>query len=345
MFNETEGIGKQVDVHPQYHEAVRRASQSQPFILHKAKKSILLTAPNNIIFELINTIVEEENQEKLMKYIESELRKYLKSNWDTKTTKRVVARLRREQTLETKAGKGTGLPLIVRSSKKLRSPKEIDQGSEVNEKRVERISKEKSDSVELNNIVNQVYDQIMWRINHNQVTQVTHLIIKLFLEDAYKKRKLTVKLYDDVAHNFKDWRSVKLIKLYSFGNAPANDQRLILASTDQGDMTQWIANYIDGSEKKQNASLIKKLSSALRDKTNNCIYITNELDDAVRSLSSGVIRCVFLLDRELRYESLEKNEIFSSNSVKNLIISGKLYVINSLDCIEFANDPTTATCC
>lgn len=344
------------DLHPLYYEALRKASEPQAHIVHSERRSIMLTMPNNIIFELIGTIVSETPQEQLVKYVQAELKSYLKTNWTNKTTQRIVNRLRREQAIDLKAENGVAaFPVISKFPKRLKSPskittvKSVENSSSTSKSGSKDKDKNSSKGNPVNDsgkaLIDQVYDHVMWRIRSDKVTQITSLMIKLLIEDGYKRNKLKVKLYDDVKDNFLNWRSKNLIKLYSFGNAPAFEQKLMLASTTQGDMTQWIANYIDGSDKKSGSELIKKLASALRDKTNNCIYITHDLEDALRSIETGAIRCVFLLDRQSKFKPLDANPIFQPSSVKSNITQGKLYVMESLDCVDFVSDPTTATCC
>lgn len=346
MSIERDSETQQKDFHPLYHEAVRRASQPQPFTVHSRPRGILLTMPNNVIFELIHTIVRETALKQSMSYIESELEHYLESTWDTKTTQRVIMRLRRDQAIELRVDPPSDLPLICKLIKK--SSPELDNRRSLspNSKSSGKVKSDSSrKSVNQRTMIKQVYDHIIWRIKSGRVTQITSLIVKLALEDGYKRGKLKVQLYDDVKHNFQDWRSNKLIKLYAFGNAPPQDQKLMLSSTNQGDLTPWIANYVDGSEKRQNPDLIRKLASALRDRTKNCIFITHDIDDAIRSIETGALRCAFLLNRDFIFEPLESNAALQSQPTKDLIASGKLYVINSLDCVEFIPDPTIPTCC
>lgn len=193
-------------------------------------------------------------------------------------------------------------------------------------------------------IVAQVYDHIMWRIQTDNVTQAASLLIKFALDDGYKKGKLKSEPYEDVGPCFEDWRGQKLIKLYAFGAAPANDQKLVLASSTAGDLTKWIANYIDGAEKRHKPELIRILAATLRDKTKNCIFITNELIDAIRSLDSGAIRCVLLVDRLNRYEPITSMPNFSTQ-IEPLIQKGKLFIMSTLACVDFAPDPSSENCC
>ena len=117
-----------------------------------------------------------------------------------------------------------------------------------------------------------------------------------------------------------------------------------MASTNLGDLTRWIANYIDGSEKRQKPELLRTLATSLRDKTKNCILITHELVDAMNGLETGAIRCVFLVDRLNHYEPIQSMPHFGTQ-IEPLITSGKLYVMSSLNCVEFAPDPSNDTCC
>lgn len=350
-------------IHKLYHEAQKRASLPQPLVKYREAKSLLLLAPNNIIFELFNTVIKEVSADKLLNFIKTNLKIYLDTNWSNKIVQQAIKRLKREQTVDVRAGL-VNAPAI-KSSTSILSNK-----STATRQRSPTISSEKTTAVtgrDGSNVksvsssqrsppvdykattskqtaIDQIYTHIMWRIQTDNVTQITSLLIKLVLDDGYKQGKLKVESFDDVADCFNTWRSQLLIKLYAFGSAPANDQKLILANTTIGDLTKWVANYIDGSEKRQKPDLIRVLSTALRDKTKNCIFITNELVDAITSLETGAIRCVFLVDRFNQYEPLEKMPQFSDQIVR-LIKSGKLYVMQSLDCVEFAPDPSNDTCC
>jgi methionine salvage enolase-phosphatase E1 len=311
-------INTNKEVHRLYHEAKKRASKPQPLIKYKSKDSLLLSAPNNIIFELFNTIVKDVSAERLVEYIRANLKDYLKASWTDKITEVAVKRLKREQTVDVRAGLKE-VPAIKFST-----------GHGQNE------------TNQL--VIDQVYNHIMWRVQTDNVSQITSLLIKLALDDGYKSGKLKVEAYDDVAGSFNDWRSKKLIKLYSFGSAPPNDQKLVLSSTTVGDLSKWVANYIDGSEKRQNPDLIRVLATALRDKTKNCIFITNDLNDATKSLETGAIRCALLADRFNRYEPIESIQDFSTR-IEPLVTSGKLFIISSLDCVLFAPDPSNDSCC
>lgn len=336
-----------------YHQALELQAQQQPVVKHTAAKALLMTAPNNIIFELFNTIVKEISSDKLLEFIKNNLSGYIEANWSNNTTKRAIERLRREQAVDIKAGL-LDVPIIRRppllKSSKTSSPQIKSSSREESPQDSARQQKQRSPpltykaSSKISEAVQQVYNHIMWRINTNNVTQITSLIVKLALDSGYKQGKLKAELYGEVLACFEDWRSSKLIKLYAFGDAPANDQRLLLANTNHGDLTKWIANYIDGSEKREKPDLLRKLAGALRDKTKNCIFITNNLTDAVRSLQTDSIRCSFVVDRKCQYEQLQLVANFS-DSIEPLLKSGKLYVMSSLDCVQFAPDPTSAECC
>jgi len=404
----------------QFVEAQKRAQQPQPIIKHKRDKSLLLTAPNNMIFELFNTIIKEIPSERLVEFITQNLREYLYLNWTDKTVYRLIRRLKREQALDVQAGLTT-VPVIKFSTgvQTGRSPttvihvkrppvttlaslkstvggspqspqsqipsSQIDaptnqqtpqqtqppaQSRKLQSKRSKTVpgspprphlrsmtgptkkgepTAEETQGAQVNNqqrmnAANQVYEHIMWRVNSDNVTQVTSLLIKMALDDGYRKGKLKTEPYDDVAPCFEDWRGQKLIKLYTFGAAPPNDQKLVLSSTTQGDLTKWVANFIDGSEKRQKPDLIRILAATLRDKTKNCIFITNELLDAMRSLDTGALRCVFLVDRLERYEPITSMPNFTAQ-IEPLIAGGRLFVMSSLSCVEFVQDPNPENCC
>lgn len=343
-----------------YHEAVRRASQPQPFVKYSAINSILLTAPNNIIFELFNTIIQEIPEENLLNFITKNLTDYLARNWNNKITQRAIKRLRREQAIDIKAGIKI-IPIIGKShvsggvddaTKKQihKSPESARQQQfDLSRSSQSASSPQKSPPInykeaERQKAIKQVYEHIMWRIKTNNVTQITSLIIKQALDDGYKRGVLKAVAYNDVANCLEDWRSAKLIKLYAFGNAPANDQKLILSNTQVGDLTKWVANYIDGSEKGQKPELLAKLAGALRDKRKNCIFITNDINDAKLGIETGSIRCALVVDRLNLYEPFEivKN---ISPAIEFLVTSGKIFIMSSLSCIQFAPDPTSDNCC
>lgn len=373
-----------------FQEAQKRAQQPQRVMKHRKPKSLLLLAPNNMIFELFNTVIKEIPTERLVDYITQNLKDYLYTNWSNKLLQQMMRRLRREQAIDVRAGLinapvikfSTGVqtsraPTTIIDHKRLyphsptgsvqsfnaptQSPPndgtlaaQSPSGSKISLTHRPLIkstsSGKKQDpndpDVERKKIeaVQQVYDHIMWRIQTDNVTQVTSLLIKLALDDGYKQGKLKVESFDDVWPCFEDWRGNKLIKLYAFGSAPPGDQKLVLASTTCGDLTKWVANYLDGSEKRSKPDLIRVLASSLRDKTKNCIFITNELIDAMRSLETGALRSVFLVDRTQRYEPITSMPNFSTQ-IEPLISSGKLYVMSSLSCVEFAPDPNSDVCC
>lgn len=354
--------------HSLYHEAVRRASRPQPVVKHTQPKSLLLSAPNNIIFELFDTILKRMPTDSLLSFIKSGLKDYLRQNWSNKITQRAIGRLRREQAVDIRAGLTSKPDLkyllsnkkIIKSNNSTSSKKssksnrhnELKQSLHISPTLDYHQSEEldtattttTTTSKELTHAIDQIYEHIMWRIDSDNVTQIASLLVKLALDDGYKRRKIRVELYDDVVSFFETARSILLIKLYSFGDAPANDQKLLLSNTTKGDVTKWIANYIDGSEKKQNPNLLKTFVGALRDKTKNCFYITNDLTDAIASLKTNSIRCAIVIDRNNMYD-ITKNLLQEFSTLESLIVSGKLYLLASLDCIEFAPDPTSATCC
>lgn len=356
--------------HILYHEARRRAAAlPQPIQRYSEAASLLLTAPNNIIFELFNTIVKEIPSDRLLEFIQSSLMDYLNANWENKITQQIIRRLKREQAVDMKAGLKS-VPLI-RSRATVGPPKPGSPKSPPAEKResppmhaMEQSKSRSADSFGTKRsqrspplsyrrddskqaAIRQIYEHIMWRIHTDNVTQITSLLAKLALDDGYKRGKLKAEIFDDVARNLEEWRSRLVIKLYAFGDAPANDQKLILSKTSGGDLTKWLANYIDGSEKRQNLALLRRLAGALRDRTNNCIYLTHDLPDAIRSLQSGsAIRLALIVDRTKQYEPLDGGHVQEFESVvKPLMLEGKLYVIQSLDCVRFAPDPTGETCC
>ena len=354
--------------HKLYHEAQRRASQPQPVTKLQTPKALLLSAPNNIIFELFNTIVKENSSSTLLNYLKNNLKEYLNLNWENKLTQQAITRIKREQAIDHRAGITSAPPIRFHNSsykrisqQSQRSPpaatttrgstssldslrKALNQNTMSSTSLRENKSASPLNDTKQQTAVGQVYDHIMWRIQNQDVSQITSLLIKLVFDDGFKRRKLSVEAYRDVADCFQDWRGQKLIKLYAFGSALPTDQKLILSSTTVGDLTKWVANYIDGSEKKTKPETIRTLASALRDKTKNCIFITNDLNDAVNSIETGAIRCALVVDRLNLYNDFKTIPNFADR-IETLLANGKLYIVSSLDCVEFAPDPTSATCC
>lgn len=336
-----------------YHEAQRRASQPQALHRHSANKSLLLTAPNNIIFELFNTVIKELTADHLLEFFKANFKSYLDTNWTNKIVLKAVKRLKREQTIDFKAGLSDSPRLkyiSLRASHGLKLKKSNDSQNKSNSSLSQRSPashQQRSPPIDAQHpsrqrAIEQVYEHIMWRINNDNVSQITSLLVKLVLDDGYKRAKLKAELYDDIWDNFINWRANLLIKLYAFGQAPANDQKLLLASTNRGDLTRYLANYIDGSEKKQNPDLIRTLASALRDKTKNCILITNDLRDAIKSYETQAIRCALVIDRLKQFKDSDFKE---HHNLEKLVEQGKIYILESLNCLDFAPDPTNDTCC
>jgi len=321
--------------HELHHEAVRRAGLSQPITRYTTERSLLLPAPNNIIFELFNTILKEVPSERLLDYITQNLKGYLSSNWTHKITRNIMRRMRQEQAVDLRLGLAD-LPVITCAD--LQQTKSSDGlGSRRSQQTGKDLELERRQSVD------QVYEQVMWRIKTNNVSQICSLLLKIVLDDGYKTGKLKAETYAEIGDCFEDWRSRKLIKLYSFGDAPANEQKLILSSTTSGDLSKWIANYIDGSEKRKNPDLIRTLAGALRDKTKNCVFITNETSVAIRSIQTGAVRFALVVDRARTFfdQPIEAMEA----DLKCAMVEGKLYVVSSLACVEFAPDPASEPCC
>lgn len=313
-------------IHELYHEAQRRLKLTQQVVQHSTQKSLLLPAPNNIIFELFNTVVKEWPAGDLLSFIDRGIKDYFETNWENKLTRHIILRLKREQVVDL----CSGLKDIPTISEVI----PVRQSETTNEIGLQNRSK----------IINDIYEHVTWRVRTGNVTQIVSLLAKLIIDDGYNRGKLKIELYDDVAPCFQEWRANHLIKLYAFGNAPANDQKLILASTTGGDMTKWVANYIDGSDKRHNPDLIRKLATALRDKTKNCFYLTNDLNDAVQSYETGSLRGVIVIDRLQNYQNLTKS-LNLDKKLESLITSGKIFVVSSLSCIEFAPDPISDKCC
>lgn len=321
--------------HRAYHEAARRAQLSQPIARHSKPQALLLPAPNNIVFELFGTVLVEPSSDSLLSYVSANLLDYLEATWTSKMTQRVVSRLRREQALDTRAGLLLGAPVIGPVRALGAAPG--SPGQQVGSRDSAHSPSQRSEPAG----AQQVFEHVMWRIRNNAVSQIVSLLVKLLLDDAYKRTKLKAQAYQEVGACFEDWRANKLIKLYAFGNAPASDQKLLLASTSAGNLARWVANYIDGSEKQTRPDLLRKLVDALRDKSRNCIYLTNELADALQSIRSASVRCALLLDR---LDLLKQPETLATDTCE-LIRAGKLYIITSLDCVLFAPDPTSDNCC
>ena len=101
--------------HQSLHEAQRRASMKQQLVRHSAPKSLLLQAPNNIVFELFDTVLKVIQPQTFVEYISDNLFTYLAQNWSTKMTQRIVKRMRRDLALDRRAGL-TSAPLIEAAS-------------------------------------------------------------------------------------------------------------------------------------------------------------------------------------------------------------------------------------
>lgn len=317
--DETHSGAAQIKTHAFFDEALRRSRLPQQVVKYTRPYSLLLPAPNNIVLELFDTLVEQITDAQVLAYVDAHLAEYLERNWASGSVQRVLTRLSRELAVEAKhnsassAGSAANLLDLLRRS----AP---------------------SDAAAVSRAAQQVRAHLMGRVRDARVGQVESLIVKLALNDALTNGHFKVHAYEDARTALEDWRGMKLIKLYAFGNAPANDQRLVLASTSQGDLTKWIANYIDGSDKRNDASLLRKLTGALRDKTRNCFYITHDVDDALRALDSAAIKCALLLDRSDRWQSMLQH-VADKQQLESAMTSGKLYIISSLVCVDFAPDP------
>lgn len=301
----------------------QRSKEKTMTIFFNGEKKLNLTAPNNIIMDFFKTIAIEDNsmETKFINYILSNVLNYVKSKWSDKTLIRTVARLRREQFVAIKAGLKE-LPVIPDSNDdttisisntemKAARKKPVQQTS--SSKFSAQSSQKSSKFVDL--LQKMVAGHIIWRIKTNNISQITALLMRMIVEHGLNEGHLRIAVYDDVPKQLHDWRIKKFIKLYTFGNLAGEDQKLLLASTNHGDLMSVIANCLDGSERKENSQLLKRLAHALRDKTMNIIYITHDLVEAMSCIEVTDLRCAILLNRTNEYANIASHKGITSFSI------------------------------
>lgn len=259
--------------------------------------------PNNILIDIYGVITSWNFKNKLIAYVKDNVFKYLSEKSKDKTVNNIIDKLREQALIERSSG--VQVPAIDEPT--------ADQ----------------------NAIAQSAAKNILWQMEHKSKSCQLQLdtLYNQMWADGYTSGNLKVHAFKDVKKSLEHWRFHQFVKIYSYASGAREGQRLFLSSTEEGDLTPFIANYINSSGGyKYDPNKFKVVLSALREANpNNLLYLTDDPKKAKAAIEVSMRAVVVLREGNPRYSEAE---------LKNLI------TIKSLEEIVFEEDPEKpAPCC
>lgn len=267
----------------------------------KIKKKVI-PLPNNIVMDIYGVITSWTFVEQLKTYIRNNLKQYLEKHFKDKPIGHIVNKLREQSSIEKSSG--VEIPLI----------EEADKSQDI--------------------IINSIVTNILWQMdNHHKSCQTQlNVLYNDMWTDGYKTNRLKVHVFKDVKQALDDWRFHKFVKIYTYASGATAGQKLFMSSTVEGDLSRFIANYINSSgDYKYDSKKFEILIKALRESNpKNLLYFTDNPQKARAAIKSGMRALVVLRPANTQY---------SEEDLKDLI------TIQSFEELEFEEDPANPVPC
>ena len=264
---------------------------------------IILERPNNVLMDIYGVVTSWTFKNKLIDYIKDNISTFLTEKVNDRTIHHIIDKLR-EQAL-------------------------IDKSSGIDVPPIEKSTAEKEA------IAQSVAKNILWQMEHKNKSCQLQLdtLYNQMWADGYTSGKLKVHAFKDVKKSLEHWRFHQFVKIYSYASGAREGQKLFLSCTEEGDLTAFIANYINSSGGyKYDPKKYKVVLSALRESNPaNLLYLTDDPKKAKAAIEVGMRALVVLR---------EGNPNYPEEALKNLS------TVKSFDEIVFEEDPSNpAPCC
>lgn len=189
---------------------------------HKTTK-VRVLKPKVILLDFHGTISERRWEDKVIfPYVRSAVQNFLKDNWADDTVQKCLLSLRNESFEQRFRHKYDEAPVINDET----TTEELDPALSAA----------------------QLGDFVLWQIANRKETRETHTIERLVWLDGLKRRKLATPIFTDVLDRIRLWHDEYHCSIFVISSIDSQTMRLILESTDKGNLNQYISGYISSSK-------------------------------------------------------------------------------------------------
>lgn len=196
-------------------------------------------------------------KETLFPYIKRSLARYLRERWNTEEVIATLARLIRQEERDIRDGQ---------------SPPKIWKLTETSD---------------LNKIIDSLVSNVIWQMDsrrHNTALKQLQILVWVY---GYENNELKGHVYEDVANNFRKWRSMG-IRLFAYSTGMAVAQQLLFSNSTQGNLMNLVENYFDILVGPKTApSSFRKISWFMNVTPTQLLFITDAPEEGRAAKEAG----------------------------------------------------------
>lgn len=193
---------------------------------HKTTK-IRVFQPQVVLLDLHGTLCERRFEDRVVfPYVRRAVTAYLKDNLANDTVQKCIPGLRNESFEQRFRHKYEDAPVVDDAQPG------ADQTEDVNPAA----------------LAAQLGEFLQWQMNTKRETKETQIITRLVWIDGFKRKQIVLPLYDDVAPALKQWHGQYKCHIYVISSLEEDTLRLLLESTDQGDMNSYLSGVISAKK-------------------------------------------------------------------------------------------------
>lgn len=185
---------------------------------HKTTR-VRVFQPQVILLDFHGTISERRWEDKVIyPYVKQAVGNYLHDNWSLEMVQKCIPGLKNESFEQRFRHKYEDAPIID------------DQ--------------QPGEDMDPAHLVNQLADFLQWQMTTKRETKETQIIERLVWQDGFRRRKILLPLYDDVASCFKRWHDQYNCNIYIISSLDVETLKLLFENTEKGNLDQYITGYV-----------------------------------------------------------------------------------------------------
>ena len=226
----------------------RKQVQSDP-----ATSKVHIRKPNSIILDVYGVLTSHLFKAQLKQYVRDHLIEYLNENWSKRRIKSLYRKLCSDS--EKFSPTNPEMPLLKFDEELFKDDKEIKIKT-----------------------INDINAHVLYRMDHRLYGDNLLILWGEVWQFGYLNGSLKAHVYDEVPQVLELWRMRLFIKLYTLASGQSQGQKMFFQHTTGGDLSLFIANYMDPSSiGKTSEKCFKAIVYALRDKPDNLVYMTDSV--------------------------------------------------------------------
>lgn len=191
---------------------------------HKTTK-VRLFQPQIILMDFHGTISERRWEDKVIfPYVKRSINQFVRDNFATETVQRCLPGLKNESFEQRFRNKYEDAPVI--------------------EDHTELMWDRDEDHQHQLQMADQVGEFLLWQIQTKRETRETQTIERLVWQDGFRRKQISVPIYEDVMSCVRDWRDQHQIGLYVTSSLDPETLKMFFENTDKGNLQQYLSGYL-----------------------------------------------------------------------------------------------------